>query len=249
MTLEFLGFANLFLLARLLMLLKDQSPSRGAWAIVSLLQVIVLAACYRFSIVWMGVALTAICVNAATWRWDERRPRNFARLFVGLVGLIAFSMLFSPAAGMEFRPWVHMSLAGAERWTLLSSLLQAVGTEHAQLRIFGLLIASNEANLAIRAVFDWLDLKPRIRDDDGSAPLEIDQAEYGRGRVIGILERALLYLFVLRGEFGAIGFVLAAKAFTRFRALEDRPFAEYVLIGTLLSSALALLTALVVQRL
>jgi hypothetical protein len=54
-------------------------------------------------------------------------------------------------------------------------------------------------------------------------------------------------LFILRGQYGAIGFVLAAKAFTRFKALDDRPFAEYVLIGTLLSACLALAAGGVVQ--
>ena len=52
----------------------------------------------------------------------------------------------------------------------------------------------------------------------------------------------LLYSFVLQSQYGAIGFNLAAKAFTRFKALDDRPFAEYVLIGTLLSAYLALAT-------
>jgi hypothetical protein len=57
----------------------------------------------------------------------------------------------------------------------------------------------------------------------------------------------LLYSFVLQGQYGAIGFILAAKAFTRFKALDDRPFAEYVLIGTLLSACLALATGGVVH--
>lgn len=187
-------------------------------------------------------------MNAVTWRPDEHRPRNLERLLAGLVGLVVLSVLFSPVGGLEFRPWVRAAVANAERWTVLALLLQALVTKETQLRLFGLLVASNEANLAIRAIFDWLDLKPRVSAEPGRMALVIDQAEYNRGRVIGILERALLYLFVLRGEFGAIGFVLAAKAFARFRALEDRPFAEYVLIGTLLSSALAILTAFVVQR-
>ena len=34
--------------------------------------------------------------------------------------------------------------------------------------------------------------------------------------------------------------MLAAKGFTRFKELDDRDFAEYVLIGTLLSSSLAI---------
>jgi hypothetical protein len=85
-----------------------------------------------------------------------------------------------------------------------------------------------------------LDLKPRALPAGQGV---IDMGEFNRGRVIGVLERVLLYWFIMAGQLGAIGFVLAAKAFTRFKALDDRPFAEYVLIGTLLSACLALIAA------
>ncbi|MBI2537686.1 MAG: hypothetical protein HYW06_12150 [Gemmatimonadetes bacterium] len=60
--------------------------------------------------------------------------------------------------------------------------------------------------------------------------------------MIGVLERALALTLVLLGQYGALGLLIAAKALARFRALEDRDFAEYFLIGTLAS----LLHALVV---
>ena len=41
------------------------------------------------------------------------------------------------------------------------------------------------------------------------------------------------------GHFTGIGFVLAQKAAVRIPELKDREFAEYVLIGTLLSTAIA----------
>ena len=61
------------------------------------------------------------------------------------------------------------------------------------------------------------------------------QGELARGRLIGILERALVLTLVLLGQYGALGFVVAAKALARFRGLDDRDFAEYFLIGTLAS--------------
>jgi hypothetical protein len=45
---------------------------------------------------------------------------------------------------------------------------------------------------------------------------------------------------VVLGQFGALGLVVAAKSLARFKALEDREFAEYFLIGTLASLLLAL---------
>ncbi len=65
------------------------------------------------------------------------------------------------------------------------------------------------------------------------------------GAAIGVLERLLIVTFVLTGSTAAIGFVVAAKTLARFKQLDDRDFAEYYLLGTLASVAVALGTALV----
>ena len=75
-----------------------------------------------------------------------------------------------------------------------------------------------------------------VREQQESAGgIEVPQGELARGRLIGILERALVLTLVLLGQYGALGFVVAAKALARFRGLDDRDFAEYFLIGTLAS--------------
>lgn len=71
------------------------------------------------------------------------------------------------------------------------------------------------------------------------------------GAVIGALERGLAYVFVLAGDFGAIGLILAAKGLIRYgeiRDAKDQKVAEYVLVGTMLSLLWAVLAALAVQR-
>jgi Protein of unknown function (DUF3307) len=65
------------------------------------------------------------------------------------------------------------------------------------------------------------------------------------GATIGVLERILIVVFVLTGSEAAIGFVVAAKTLARFRLLDDRDFAEYYLLGTLGSVAIAIVTGLV----
>jgi hypothetical protein len=67
------------------------------------------------------------------------------------------------------------------------------------------------------------------------------------GATIGVLERLLIVTFVLTGSTAAIGFVVAAKTLARFKQLDDRDFAEYYLLGTLASVAVALGSALVAQ--
>jgi hypothetical protein len=68
------------------------------------------------------------------------------------------------------------------------------------------------------------------------------------GRVIGLLERSMVYLFVLTGQMQALGFLLAAKSILRFGEVQaDRRAAEYVIIGTLASFAWALGVALLAR--
>lgn len=69
----------------------------------------------------------------------------------------------------------------------------------------------------------------------------VSEDELARGRIIGVLERAIALTLVLLDQYGALGLVVAAKALARMRMLENREFAEYFLIGTLASLAHALL--------
>jgi hypothetical protein len=81
----------------------------------------------------------------------------------------------------------------------------------------------------------------------GAGGITVSATELARGRLIGVLERALALTLILGGQFGALGLILAAKALTRFKALDDRDFAEYVLIGTLASLLLALMVGVGVR--
>lgn len=100
----------------------------------------------------------------------------------------------------------------------------------------GYLYVSCRGVVLIRSVLELSSLQMR-RDEDRAAGA-IDVA---RGRAIGSLERALALTLVLLGEYGAVGWIIAAKSLARFKALEEREFAEYFLIGTLASLLLAVL--------
>jgi hypothetical protein len=65
------------------------------------------------------------------------------------------------------------------------------------------------------------------------------------GATIGALERLLIVTFVLVGATAAVGVVIAVKTLARFKQLDDRGFAEYYLLGTLASVAVAISTSLV----
>ena len=56
------------------------------------------------------------------------------------------------------------------------------------------------------------------------------------GRLIGMLERGLIFLLILLGQPLGVGFLVAAKSILRFgTATRDQRTAEYVIIGTLAS--------------
>ena len=70
------------------------------------------------------------------------------------------------------------------------------------------------------------------------------------GKYIGILERLLVFVFILVNHWEGVGFMIAAKSVFRFSDLAEakqRKLTEYVLIGTLLSFGIAVLTGILVK--
>ena len=67
---------------------------------------------------------------------------------------------------------------------------------------------------------------------------------------IGILERILIFIFIVSGQFSAIGFLIAEKSVFRFNdAREDgNKKAEYFLLGTLISFTLAIVVGVLVSK-
>ena len=58
----------------------------------------------------------------------------------------------------------------------------------------------------------------------------------GAGATIGTLERFLITIFFVNNQYSLIGLILTAKSIARFSKLsDDKNFAEYYLMGTLLS--------------
>lgn len=67
------------------------------------------------------------------------------------------------------------------------------------------------------------------------------------GALIGNLERILTIIFVIIGQYGAIGFIIAAKSILRFKDT-DTAKTEYVLAGTFMSFGIALLCGLMATK-
>lgn len=68
------------------------------------------------------------------------------------------------------------------------------------------------------------------------------------GKYIGILERILVFIFIIIGHWEAVGFLITAKSVFRFGDLKEskhRQLTEYILIGTLISFGIAILTGII----
>lgn len=75
--------------------------------------------------------------------------------------------------------------------------------------------------------------------------VELPQGLANGGYIIGLLERAMIFLLVLAGEPAGIGFLIAAKSVLRLEATfadgaKHHRAAEYIIIGTLASFAWAM---------
>lgn len=69
-----------------------------------------------------------------------------------------------------------------------------------------------------------------------------------RGRYIGILERILIVIFIVQNLFQGLALIIAMKTLTRFKQFEDKSFAEYYLIGTLLSLIIGIVFAMAIKE-
>lgn len=80
--------------------------------------------------------------------------------------------------------------------------------------------------------------------------IETDNSKRGfinGGKIIGMLERTLILLFVISHNFSAVGFLIAAKSIFRFGEFSNpnnRKESEYIIIGTMISFLLAIATGL-----
>lgn len=92
----------------------------------------------------------------------------------------------------------------------------------------------------------------RSRDKDYTLQVQYQRYnnsdEGSKGIYIGILERILITIFIVHHLFAGLALLIAVKTLTRFKRFEDRNFAEYYLVGTLLSLVIGLMLAFTIDK-
>lgn len=223
-----LVFLNAWLITRLWLTFRDQPLPLREWLILAVVQLLLVGVITPglHSVVLAAAVFAALALPE---QFASRERLNEGRLAGGLlVTGVSFGIARYSAPGL----WLPVPGQPENLHAFLIGLL-------------GFLLVANETNLAVRALLHRFQMEPKSATPDQNGP--VDEREYNAGRMIGMLERWLIYLVLVSAQnYNVIALILAAKGVARFRQMEQREFAEYVLIGTLASILLTVMIALAI---
>ena len=101
--------------------------------------------------------------------------------------------------------------------------------------LVSILLIFKPANILIKNILNKNNLNSEIELSNESSPLRL-------GRMIGNFERLLILLLLCVNQYVVIGYIFTAKSIARWKKLtEDKDFAEYYLVGTLLSVIISII--------
>lgn len=206
------------------------------------------------------VPMAAGMLVGAAWVWSmpEERPSRLAFWPAIVLGVVSIGAVVWGGDRTD------TGLIG-DVWRL-DSPFGAIPFDLALLVLGVVVFLLESANLVVRAALDgehtWrpLDAAPAA-PTDGDAPPMPEGADSGvpdasprsgfkGGRLIGPLERVIVFLLTLAGAYAVLAAVLAAKGIVRFPEIsrdgETGARAEYFLVGSLVSWVIALGAAFLV---
>lgn len=111
-------------------------------------------------------------------------------------------------------------------------------SEHHLLVLFCILFLTLPVSIIMKTIFSKWNIEKLT---EGNESLK------DAGQYIGILERILVFIFIISNHWEAVGFLITAKSVFRFGDLKEskhRKLTEYILIGTLISFGIAILIGL-----
>lgn len=164
------------------------------------------------------IAVSHLIIDGLKSLCKERRGIFFIDQLLHLAIIVAAVAIFNNVEVISFPAWLPET--------------------NMLLWIAAFVLCLRPTNFIIKNIFK----DAKISIPDGGEENSLPNA----GRIIGNMERLLTLVFVMMGQYEAIGFLLAAKSLLRFRET-DTVKSEYVLVGTLLSFAIAILTGVIVK--
>lgn len=130
---------------------------------------------------------------------------------------------------------MYVNSCRPSHFAIVDSIQQAFGLSKELVArwILAILIIHEPANILIQNILKGLkseNTTESITDNKTATDLKA-------GRKIGSIERLIMLLFIAMDQYTAMGMVLTAKSIARYDQItKEQAFAEYYLIGTLLST-------------
>ena len=116
--------------------------------------------------------------------------------------------------------------------------IASIDKENVLLLVTCLLFLTQPVSIIMKAIFGKWNIEKLTKGNES-----LNDA----GKYIGILERLLVFIFIITNHWEAVGFLITAKSVFRFGDLKEskhRKLTEYILIGTLISFGIAIVTGL-----
>lgn len=163
------------------------------------------------------------------------RTRVLAIFLTDQIAHIAFLIGVSIWLTERYNPSSYWTILFGDAWNRLLIILA------------GVIAAVQAGSILIGIAVDPL-LKEIAQEKDPGSPEHTGLPRGLRkgGKLIGQLERAIIFLLVMAGHPEGVGFLIAAKSIFRFGEIKDlkqRQEAEYIIIGTFMSFGYGLLIA------
>lgn len=181
---------------------------------------------FSLDMVLMAIYVLAVHFIIGTveyWAFQKRKNhKNYNVFFMGqCIHLISF---FAVACIMEQWNFRIGDPIGISYW--LSKF--GYDAESVARWLLSILLIHKPVNIFIQSFLN--EYKPKTDE-------WVIQLDSKAGRKIGTVERLIMLIFLSQNQFAALGFVLTAKSIARYdKIAKDERFAEYYLLGTLVST-------------
>lgn len=128
---------------------------------------------------------------------------------------------------------------------LLNALAFPFETYNISIILLGYIIIVEPAATLIKNLLYSLNISKEKTEGKNDETKQKDNQK--GGRMIGVFERIIILTFVLLGQYEAIGFLITGKSIIRFADRNSDLKSEYVLVGTMMSYAYAIITGVIIN--
>ena len=222
---------------------KGQARSFCQLLIIAVAQSIAMIAVFKIPASRLVLATAAFVVCALLTGVIEPRCRDkvnlklILRLAILCAGLLSIGFL--AAQGNPIRPLVRDLESGFVSHCALGKPLTHANWPVILARTLGLALCISEAG----AVVQLLMSATGVEAPDGTP------SDFKHSALIGSVERLLVFVFVTNVQYNAVAFILTAKGVVRLHETAKGQAAEYLLVGTLYSTLVAICVTLAVTKL